>query len=238
MEKTVLITGSSGGIGEQLCRSFKDNGYFVIGLDINDIEKKDHLDIFYKIDLTSEDNIKNIISGIYKLDVLINNAAYQICKRLQNTSYDDFMKVMNTNLTAPFLLYKYALPLLKVTKGSIINISSVHNIATSSGIGAYAISKSAIAGLTRSIAIESAEYGIRCNTISPGAIDTSMLRDGLTRNNETIESFAQKHLLGDIGEPNDIAEMALFLADNKRAKFITGSNFYVDGGATIKLSTE
>jgi len=236
--KYVLITGCNGGIGKQLCKSFKNNGFFVIGVDICNNNDNNYTDKFILADISVENNIKNISSNLNQLDVLINNAAHQICKPLHLTSYDEFTRVYNVNVTAPFLLYKHTIHLLKKVKGSIINISSIHNTVTSNNIGVYASSKSALAGLTRSIAIEAGIYGVRCNTISPGAINTPMLAEGLNRCGQSIDDIANKHLTHIIGDPSDIAEMALFLADNDKSKFITGSNIYVDGGASIKLSTE
>jgi NAD(P)-dependent dehydrogenase (short-subunit alcohol dehydrogenase family) len=154
-------------------------------------------------------------------------------------------KVMNSNLRSVFLLTKYLYPKLKEAKGSIINISSVHATHTSQDIGIYATSKGGLTTLTRAMAIEFGKDKIRVNAILPGAINTNMLRSGLKRGyigdvneNELVNILGNKHILGKIGEPSDIAKMTYFLANNDKSGFITGQSFYVDGGATIKLSTE
>jgi NAD(P)-dependent dehydrogenase (short-subunit alcohol dehydrogenase family) len=106
---------------------------------------------------------------------------------------------------------------------------------------AYGVSKAGLAGMTRSLAVELGKLGIRVNSVSPGAIDTEMLRNGLKRYgdpDEIIKEMSGKHVMGSIGMPRDVAEAVYFLSDSKRSRFIVGANLVVDGGVTIKLGSE
>ncbi len=241
-DKVILITGINGGIGNCLGKFFMNKKWTVIGLDIKE-SKELNCNIFYQCDLSNEEQIKNIVKQLNcKINVIVNNAAFQICKKLVDSTYEEWNKVMNINLRSVFLLSKYLYPKLQDNSNinltsSIINISSVHATHTSKDIGIYATSKGGLTTLTRSMAIEFAEHGIRVNAILPGAINTEMLRSHFP-DPKDLETLKKKHVIGRIGEPSDISEMVYFLSDNKKSGFITGQSFYVDGGATIKLSSE
>jgi len=133
---------------------------------------------------------------------------------------------------------------LSIADGAIVNVSSVHAVATSQNIGAYAASKGALVALTRAAAVELAEQGVRCNALLPGAVDTPMLRDGLSRRPHPDGPDGNLQILIDstplkmVASPTDIAKSVLFLADTERSPFITGQALIADGGATAKLSTE
>ncbi|MEZ5003154.1 MAG: SDR family oxidoreductase [Chitinophagales bacterium] len=245
MKKVVLVTGCKGGIGAAICNKFIHAGWQVIGTDINEEGECDF--DFIHLDLQKHNQIKALVHHIKekysRLDCIINNAASQICKSISNTSFDDWDNVMDINLKAPYFLIKYCRPLLKATQGNIVNISSIHSIATSKKMSVYAISKSGLSQLTRSLAIDFAEDNIRVNAILPGAILTDMLIAGLSRDQSSgapkkLKELADKTVLKRIGKPDEIAEATYFLADNNASSFITGLSLVVDGGATIKLSTE
>lgn len=246
MTKIVLVTGANGGIGIEICNKFKSNNWIVIGTSL--IEKYDNksIDLYISADLTNQESIKNIINIIKKkynkLDCIVNNAAYQICKPIWEMESNEWDLIYNCNVKSIFLFVKYSIDLLKHSKGNIINIGSVHSVATSDEIAAYASSKSAIVGLTKNLAIELGKFSIRVNCISPGAIDTPMLRSGLIRGHagkgseeELIQNLGNSHLLKRIGKPQEIANFVFFVCNEE---FINGSNLLIDGGASIKLSTE
>jgi len=235
--KVILITGINGGIGNFLGKYFKSLDWTVIGIDIND-NKESNCDIFYKCDISNEEKMKEVIDNLKneKINVLVNNAAYQLCKSLLDSTSEEWDKILNTNLKTIFVLSKYLYPKIKKANGSIINISSVHATHTSKNIGIYATSKGGITSLTRSMAIEFGEDNIRVNAILPGAINTKMLQEHFNENE--LDKLKNKHISKRIGEPLDVAELVNFLADNNKSGFITGQCLYVDGGATIKLSTE
>jgi NAD(P)-dependent dehydrogenase (short-subunit alcohol dehydrogenase family) len=152
---------------------------------------------------------------------------------------------MSNNLRSVFLGVQLAYPLLRVRRGAIVNVSSVHAIATSCNIAAYAASKGALLALTRAMALEFGPDGVRVNAILPGAVDTGMLRAGLNRGHvsgmdpeDLVRGLGKRHVMGRVGKPEEIGKAILFLADNERSSFMTGQALVVDGGATARLSTE
>jgi NAD(P)-dependent dehydrogenase (short-subunit alcohol dehydrogenase family) len=180
------------------------------------------------------------------LDALVNNAAVQIAKPLLETSVEEWDAVMVSNLRAVFLAVKLAHPLMRTSgRGAIVNVSSVHAVATSAHIASYAASKGGLLALSRAMAIEFAPDQIRVNAILPGAVDTPMLRAGLSRGHvgkgsipDRLENLASKTVIGRVGKPEEIAHAIYFLADETQSSFMTGQALIVDGGATARLSTE
>jgi len=254
-DRYVVITGAAGGIGLATAKYFKEKGWQVIGIDINMINEEEMKSIFrlFIVHDITDKNITKILeeyfekSGIMEIHSWINISAIQQCKPIIETTDDDWDKIMDCNLKSIFILSKFAVPYLKRVNGSIVNIASVHSIQSSNNIATYATSKAALAGLTRNMAIEFAQMGIRVNALSPGAIDTNMLRSGLVRNiespteemiKESLDRLGKKHLCSRVGKPIEIASSIYFLADNELSSFIYGANLMVDGGATIKLATE
>lgn len=244
-QKNVLITGINGGIGKEIAKIFKKHYWYIIGTDLQENCTHDYFDRYIKQDLLAENSCKKIIDNIFiienKLNCIINNAALQITGDINDFNEDDWDNIYKCNVKCSFLLSKYGYNMLSKTKGNIINIASIHSICTSQKIAAYASSKSALVGLTRNLAIELGKYNIRVNSISPGATDTQMLRFGLNRDNKNIEEnilikqISNKHLLNKIGKPEEIAELTYQVCINE---FINGANLIIDGGASIKLSTE
>jgi len=249
--KIALITGVSNGIGKATAELFLENHWTVIGVDKIKFPKKYHNYFhFIKSDLAYEDSprkiIKEIKSNFGKLDSLINNAAIQICKPLVDTSINEWEKTTNTNLRSVFLLIKYAYPLLKKSgSGSIVNVCSVHSKVTSKGLSAYATSKGGLLMMTKAASIELSKDNIRVNSVLPGAIDTKMLENGLTRGHlkgssidDLKAELGKKHSIGRIGLASEVAHAIHFLSDSEKSSFINGQSIVVDGGATARLSTE
>ena len=250
-DKVVLITGAAGGIGRATVKNFSENGWRVIGVDRADFGESFPNDgLFIKSDVSEVEHLEDIFRKAEeftgKLDALVNNAAVQIAKPLLDTTVQEWDAVMASNLRSVFLSAKLAYPLLKMNEGgAIVNVSSVHAIATSANISAYAASKGGLLALTRAMAIEFAPNHIRVNAILPGAVDTPMLRSGLGRGHvggedvaQRLENLARKTVIGRVGKPKEIAHAIYFLADEKQSSFMTGQALVVDGGATARLSTE
>lgn len=249
MTTKVLVTGAAHGIGQATALAFKKAGWYVIGIDITCSAVTNDIDRFFQDDLSDPQAVKNIFDQLVSeerdLQALINNAAVQLVKPLVETEPEEWDALMAVNVRAAYLSTKYAFPLMRNKGGSIINVASVHAVATSKGLAAYASSKGALVAMTRVAALELAEYKIRVNAILPGAVDTAMLRAGLARNLDAgdtditrLQSFRNKQPLGRIGRPDEIANAILFLADVKKSAFISGQTLVVDGGATARLSTE
>lgn len=247
----VLITGAAGGIGRAAVDLFSNKGWRVIGVDRAEFGTGFPVSgMFIKSDIAEPNDLENIFwkanEFTQSLDALINNAAIQVAKPLLETSVEEWDRVMASNLRSVFLGTKLAHPLLKNTgSAAIVNVSSVHAVATSSNIAAYAASKGGLLALTRAMAIEFAMDNIRVNAILPGAIDTPMLRSGLGRGHvggdtmqQRLDNLAFRTVNGRVGRPEEIAQAIYFLADNDQSSFMTGQAMIVDGGATARLSTE
>ena len=180
------------------------------------------------------------------LHALVNNAALQVAKPLVETSVEEWDAVMASNLRSVLVDVYMVYPLFNAPGGGAsVDVSSVHAVATSANIAAYAASKGGLLALTRAIAIEFAPFNIRCNAILPGAVDTPMLRAGLGRGHvgsgditERLDNLARKTVNGRVGQPVEIARAIYFLADEGQSSFMTGQALIVDGGATARLSTE
>ena len=250
-QKYMLITGAAGGIGRATVKLFADKGWCVIGVDRQDFGDGFPEDgLFIRADISNPDSLESIFDHTKgftdTLDALINNAAHQVTKPLLETTVEEWDAVMASNLRSVFLSAKLAYPLLKARGGgAIVNVSSVHAIATSKDIAAYAASKGGLLALTRAMAIEFAADSVRVNAILPGAVDTPMLRAGMNRDHagdgtveERLENLARNTVSGKVGKPEEIAQSILFLADGALSSFMTGQALLVDGGATARLSTE
>jgi NAD(P)-dependent dehydrogenase (short-subunit alcohol dehydrogenase family) len=249
--QTVLITGAAGGIGRATVNRFATSGWRVIGVDRSPFGEPFPDDGFFiQADISIGGNLESIFSQVHShtgyLNALVNNAAVQVAKPIIQTSVEEWDAVMASNLRSVFLSAKLAYPLFKTANGgAIVNVSSVHAVATSANIAAYAASKGGLLALTRAMAIEFAPDNIRVNAILPGAVDTPMLRAGLNRDHvqgsdiqTRLDNLARKTVNGRIGTPAEIAHAIYFLADNTQSSFMTGQAMIVDGGATARLSTE
>ena len=249
--RILLITGASGGIGRATVSVFTEKGWKVIGVDrAPEYDGFPEDGVYIQADISLPEEIEAIYQHVFAftdtLDAVINNAAVQIAKPLLETSAEDWDLVMASNLRSVFLGAQLAHPLLKAQGGgAIVNVSSVHAVATSADIASYAASKGGLLALTRAMAIEFASDEIRVNAILPGAVDTPMLRAGLNRGHagdgsmlDRLENLARKTVNGRVGQPEEIARAIYFLADNSQSSYMTGQAMIVDGGATARLSTE
>ena len=249
MKKVVLITGVAGGIGKASAQAFSQAGWHVIGVDQRQLDASSGVAHFIQADVSDMGSSQRIFAEVADeegcLYALINNAAILISKPLVETSPEEWNLVMASNLTSVYLSVRHAYPFMRAHGGAIVNVSSVHAIATSANIAAYAASKGGLLSLTRALAIELGSDRIRVNAVLPGAVDTPMLHAGLNRGHvhggnplELVEQLKSRHVMGRIGQPDEIAQAILFLADDDRSSFLTGQALVVDGGATAKLSTE
>ena len=183
----MLITGAAGGIGRATVHLFAEKGWQVIGVDRAPFgEDFPRPGLFIQSDISIGENLDTIFQQAHaftdRLHALVNNAAMQIAKPLLETTVEEWDAGIGLQPALAFLGIKLAHPLFKAAGGgAIVNVSSVHAVATSANIAAYAASKGGLLALTRAVAIEFAGDNIRCNAILPGAVDTPMLRAGLGR---------------------------------------------------------
>jgi len=249
VKRVVLITGVAGGIGSATAKVFAEAGWHVVGVDRRYVKSLPGVAHFIQADISEPNAPEGIFEEVDaregQLDALVNNAAIQICKPLVETAVEEWDATMAANVRSVFLSVRQAYPLLKQRGGAIVNVSSVHAVATSVGIAAYAASKGALLALTRAMALELAKDNIRVNAVLPGAVDTPMLHRSLARGqgkgydlDELVRGIGRKHVMGRVGQPEEIGRVIVFLADSNQSSFITGQAIIVDGGATARLSTE
>lgn len=242
---TVLITGASRGIGAECARTFAQNGYNVA---INYFRsEKNALDLkaeindgggvaeIFKADVSDEKQVEEMISAVVKrfgkVNVLVANAGVSKSGVFSDMTQSDFDKIFDTNVRGVFNVVKGVLPhMYERESGSIVTISSIWGQTGGSCEVLYSMSKAAIIGMTKALAKEVAPMHIRVNSVSPGAIDTDML-SGLT--DEEKEDFIMQTPLNRLGEPKDVADAVLFLADDDKSSFITGHVLSVNGGYFI-----
>ena len=240
MAKTVLITGSSRGIGAAAAKLFYENGYNVV-INYNNSEKEATElasllpgSLLLKGDVSKEQDVismvEKTIAHFGRIDVLINNAGISLVNLLQETSLLDWERLFAVNVTGTFLMSKYVSKhMIANHSGKSINISSIWGISGASCESCYSASKGAVIAFTKALAKELGSSGINVNCIAPGFIDTDMNKH---ISKEDAQAFCEETPLRRIGKPKDVAKAALFLA-SEDADFITGQILNVDGGAII-----
>ncbi len=243
-QKVALITGIDGGIGFALNQAFRDSGYIVLGLGRRS-ESSVECDLYISCDLatlvSNEDEQSTLFDQVaqylfehnFHLKALINNAAYQIVKPLNELSIKEFHSTLQINVSAPFLLAKLFSQQLREARGTVVNIGSIHNKLTKPGFCAYSTSKAALAGLTRALALELAPE-VTVNMVSPAATATEMLKDGFRADPEKLKYLEACHPLGRIADPMEVAKAVLFLC-SQDSGFMTGSDLSIDGGIGCRL---
>lgn len=232
--RTVVVTGALGGIGTAICDHLQALGYNVIGTDRRASDRPGAI----QLDMSDGAAIERLLGPLERVDGLVNNAALQLFTPLVETSVDAWDELHRVNLRAPWLCVKAVHRQLAASRGAVVNIASVHAVATSASIGAYATMKGGLASLTRAAALELAEHGVRVNTILPGAIDTPALRSGFARGADSERTLIERTPLHRIGSPHEIATVVAFLLDGEQSGFVTGAAIPVDGGVLARLSSE
>lgn len=235
--KNVLITGGASGLGKELCIAFKNEGYNVI-FTYNKTQPDEKLDGCYgfKCDLTNEEKIGELIKKLYQeyqnIDVLVNNAAIEINKDFSSKSKRDFMKTLEVNLVAPFLLSReIGSRMYMFGSGRIINISSNNSLDKYDPVTVdYDASKAGLNILTKCTALEFSPY-VTVNAVAPGWILTDKIKELDDRlDNQFVPSESKNILLNRFASCEDICNLVLFLASDK-ASYINGDIIRIDGGS-------
>ncbi len=228
--RVALVTGAAGGIGGAVARALAAEGAALVLVDrvAADIAGAETITGDLADAATVNRAVARMLERFGRFDILVNVAGIMIYKPIEEQGADDWQRLLAINLIAPALFTGHALRHM-APGGAIVNIASVHARRTSALVASYAASKAAMVSLTRSTAIEGRARGIRCNAILPGAIDTQMLRDS-----PNIRSGEEVIDPADIGQPEDIAALALFLVSDA-ARFVTGEDVVADGGRMGKL---
>lgn len=251
--RTILVTGAASGIGYRIAEAFIQLGECVYVADLqqeaaaqscvqlNAAEKGKAIPLY--MDVTKEESVEQAFEKIKKekesVDVIVNNAGLQFISPIEKFPLDKWRLLLDVMLTGTFLVTKHAIPLLKQSEsGRIINISSVHGRIASPFKSAYISAKHGVVGFTKTAAIELAEHGITVNAIMPGAVDTPLVRkqlatlaeeDGTSIEEALQKHFLHKHLIKRFVQPEEVAQLAVFLA-SKHAGIITGESYGISGG--------
>jgi len=245
LDKVVIITGSTSGIGRAAAILFAKNGakVVVVGRDesrgnevVKEIISNKGVGVFLKTDIMVEDEVKDLVKKVIakfgKIDVLYNNAGVELPVDLSKSSFDEWNTMFNTNLRGTYLCTKYVLPFLK--KGSSIILTS--SMAATLGLEHHAIygaTKGALNGLTKNLAADYVKKGIRVNCIAPGPVWTPLVKKHIK--SRLLQAIAKKFMklvpMGRFGEPIEIANLALFLASDE-SSYMTGAVIPCDGGTT------
>lgn len=241
MNKKVLITGGGTGIGEAIAKLFYKKGYkvYILGRRKENLEKV-HNDTngsinYFVCDINNENDVKQIINQIDRIDTLINCAGI-ISSDEESEKYDclELNDIINTNLKSVLSMNLQMIDKWKENniRGNIINIGSIAARNGSKYFPLYSSSKAGVIAFSKSIASRYGKYGIRCNVISPGVIKTPMSYIETPNFDDYIDEIEDKTPLKRLGNPDDIAKVALFL-DSDNSEFITGQEIIVDGGYTL-----
>lgn len=244
--KHVVVTGGVKGIGRASVDVFVREGANVSVLDIDPAGERLQAESggvirFFLCDVSRFSAIESSINGAIRhfgdIDVLVNNAGVNRYATVTETSEEEWDFVMNINLKSAFAASKFAIPsMLKKNAGVVVNVSSVQAFLSQSQVAAYTTSKTAMLGLTRSIAVD---YGpqVRCVAVCPGTINTPMLQTAIRESPDPEEVFREceeMHLVKKVGDPKEVGEFIAFLASSK-ASFMTGQAFRIDGGLGVSI---
>jgi NAD(P)-dependent dehydrogenase (short-subunit alcohol dehydrogenase family) len=241
--KVAIVTGASSGIGHATANIFAENGFIVTAVGRNEKElvelarkfpeKQVKVQLADVIETTQLERIvTDTVDAFGRIDVLVNSAGIIMNGTIETTKLEDWDKMLNINLRSVFQLMQKCVPHLAVTKGNIVNVSSVTGTRAFPGVLAYCVSKAAIDQLTRCSALDLAPKGIRVNAVNPGVVVTNIHRRGGMEESDYktfLERAQETHPIGRAGLPEEVGDLIHFLASEK-AGWITGATYEIDGG--------
>jgi len=253
-DKVAIVTASAGGIGASIAETLAGEGMRVAVSTDRNLDGGNEVvgrirdgggdAIFVQCDVSREDDVERLVdttvSQYGRLDVLVNNAGVQRFASIESFDRETWDWIIAVNLTGPALACKHAVPHLRSAGGgSIVNISSIHDIVTAPRLGAYPSTKSGLSGLTRVLALELGPDQIRVNSVLPGYVETPMfMGDAIRQGNGDPQVFIDRLTptipVRRIGQPPETASLVAFLA-SPLASYITGASILVDGGVSIQL---
>ena len=249
--KTVVVTGGALGIGRAVCELLAERGASVAILDRDKnaarevcvgIENSGGKAVVHRVDVSNFDEVHDAVKATHaefgSVDSLVVSAGIQRYGTAVSTDEGQWDEVLNVNLKGAWNAAKAAIPFIQQAGGgTVVNVSSVQALASQQNVLAYTVSKHALLGLTRSIAMDFAKDNIRANAICPGTVDTPMLKwaASLDPNPQSVyDACNAMHPLGRIAQPREIAEVAAFLA-HESSSFVTGAIWTVDGGLLTQI---
>ncbi|MEO0774415.1 MAG: SDR family oxidoreductase [Pseudomonadota bacterium] len=236
-DKVALVTGASSGMGAATARLLADRGAHVFAAQRGGSEHEDIAADFSDPD-APERVMAEVTEKAGQLDILINNAGVMREGTVEETSLEDWHFQLQVNLTAPFLLIRHAMPMLRKGGGAIVNVGSIEGLGSNPGHPAYGASKAGLHGLTRAVAVDHGPDGVRCNAVAPGWIDTDLNEDFIDSMPDP-QAFRREiggiHPVRRTGKPEEVAELICWLASDA-ASFVTGQIYTIDGGRMAQLS--
>lgn len=226
-KKVVVVTGGSSGMGLAISNKLHNLGMHVIVFDIQEPPVNFE---FYHVDIRDDQQIKLALSNIPQLDILVNNAGVYFEQYLEDTTNEEIDRMVDINIKGTYLVTRNAFAKIKAAKGSILMIASCLGLVPELTSPLYCTTKAGLVMLTKCLAQQYAEYGIRVNCVLPGPINTPLLQRSFQDEASAVRC-AERVPLKRIGEPEDIANMVAFLV-SEDAGYITGGAFPVDGGVS------
>lgn len=230
--KTVLITGATRGIGRSIAKEYKSKGYHVVGTGSKPVDKPDYLDEYFGCDLTDNHQIDLACVSLssVNIDVLINNAGVNHLNEFCSIPLNEFQRIQQVNVVAPFRLCQAVLPgMAKQGWGRIVNVSSVWGKISRTGRASYSASKFAVDGLTVALANEYASQGILANSVAPGFINTEMTRKNL--GDAGIAAILTTVPINRLASVDEVSKFVCWLGGEENT-YISGQNIAIDGGFT------
>ncbi|WP_242926751.1 SDR family NAD(P)-dependent oxidoreductase [Pontibacter vulgaris] len=245
--KVAIVTGGGSGIGEAICKKFANEGAKVVVTGFpedpvknvaNEIQEAGGTAIAFAGDISTEENarrcVETAVTEYGKLDILINNAGvFPEVNLLQDYSEEAFDYMIKNNVKTAFVMSKAALPELHKTKGNIVSAGSEAGVIGIAQNTPYGGTKGFIHSFMRGLAVEQAQFGVRCNIVGPGPIDTAWTHESTgPMDSKMVKSIKQATPMGRRGTPEEVANVYLFLASDE-ASYVTGATYMVDGGITL-----
>jgi len=247
-DTVAVVTGAAQGIGRRIAEVFAERGWRVVLADLREpvealaaLRERGADAIGVQVDVAAPDQVAALVRTVEercgRADVLVNNAGIALIRPAEDTSLDEWRRMIDVNLTGPFLLCQaFGRAMLAAGRGSIVNIASIAGLRAVADRAAYNTSKHGLVGLTRTLAAEWGGRGVRVNAVCPGWVKTDMDDVAQASGSYVDADIVGQNPMGRFASPSDVAEAVAFLADPARSAFINGVTLPVDGGWTADAS--